>query len=220
MAAARLLQALDATDDLDCEAAEAQIPALVDAERAGEDVDRDPAYATLLHHLDRCESCMESYVQLAEAMEALTGETEMQPQVALTPPSFFQPARQSESVTLRVLRGIVRRFELTLAPPRLAPAIATLSGGQRANLFADRLPEVAGDPLVAVTLEAGSQQSIDVSVAIREAAPGKSWQVQLVAGDTQRTATTDAGGVARFAGLAHTSLQEITLLCSELPVEA
>ena len=217
--AKRLLEALDTNDELDCEDAEAQIPALVDAELSGEDVDNDPAYAALLRHLDRCEKCMELYVKLAEEMEALTGAVEIPPQVSLTPPSFFLPARQSDSVILRVLRGLTRRFELTLTPPQIAPALPTLSSGQRVELFSDRLPEVPGEPLAVVTLHV-AEESADLLVALRETGPPKHWQVQLTIGDVTHSQATDERGIARFSGLPRKDLQQLTLLWSELPAES
>lgn len=206
---ARLLQALDAVDELNCEQARAQIPALVEAERAGEDVDAAPEYQALLLHLDRCEECLDLYSALAEDLETLAGASEALPQAQLHPPTFFAPARQSEGVILRVWQGMKRRFELTVPAPRLAPAIATLSGGQRVPLFNDNLPEVAGTPVVSVSLS-GAPTAAEVLVAIRDPAVTR-WQVQLLASDTPHTAITDERGIAQFVGLAVEELQNMTL---------
>jgi len=215
---ARLRQALAAPDELDCAAAREQIPALVDAERAGQDVDAAPTFAALLRHLDHCASCLALYAELAEDLDALVGEAETLPPIQPSPPSFFTPVRQREGLVLRVLGGQRRRFELILAPPRLAPAIATLSGGQRASLFQDSLVEVAGAPLVAVTLSVG-EGTAELLVAIREATAGARWQVRLAVGDDLRSAVADERGIARFGGLP-APLPEITLTFAELPAEA
>lgn len=217
-AAARLLRALDVADNLSHEEAQAQISALVDAERAGQDVDADPAYAELLHHLDRCDGCMEIYAGLAEDIATLVGEEELLPSLSLTPPSFFAPARQTESIVLRVLRGIARQFELTLVPPRLVPTIATLSGGQRINLFADRLGEVLGAPLLAVTLSIKDSMA-NLQITIREGAAGTRWQVHFTAGDMVRMATTDERGTVYFSDVPAADLQTIALRCVELLAE-
>lgn len=214
-AAARLLQAIDAPDDLSCDEAQALLPAFVEDERAGVDVDAAPEYAALLQHLDRCAECMELYSTLAEDLEALASEEEPQPLPPLTPPSFFSPVRQSETVVVRILRGITRRFELALAIPKLVSSVATLSGGQRTNLFSDTLTELDGAPLVSISLLAENGVA-DVIVAVREAAAPTRWQVQLINGDDVRTAATDAQGIARFAGLAAQSLQDVTVSCVEI----
>src|SRR5262249_17868841 len=156
-------------DDLTCEEAQAQLPALVEAERAGVDVDAMREYAALLRHLDRCADCMELYTELAEDLESLVGEAEPRPQAQLKPPAFFTPARQTENVVLRVLRGVQRRFEFTLPAPRLAPQIATLSGGQQKVLFGDTLTEVPGAPFASLSLS-GESGSAELLVAVREAA--------------------------------------------------
>jgi hypothetical protein len=56
----------------------------------------------------------------------------------------------------------------------------------------------------------------DVIVAVREAAAPTRWQVQLINGDDVRIAATDAQGIARFAGLAVQSLQDVTVSCVEI----
>lgn len=217
-AAARLLAAIDETDELDCEHAEAQIAALVEAEQAGVDVDRNPEFAALLQHLDGCERCMELYAGIAEDIEAVAGETGTLPIATLNPPSFFESARENDSVILRVLQGLTRRFELILTPPRLVPTIANLGSGERVELFADRLPEVQGAPLVAATLNAG-EESIGLLVALREATPSSRWEIQLTIGSVTHTQTTDERGIARFSGLPPEALQQLKLLWSELPAQ-
>jgi predicted anti-sigma-YlaC factor YlaD len=214
-AARRLLQAFEAPDTLDCDQAEAQLPAFVEAERAGEDVDAAPEFAALLRHLDHCEDCVELYEQLADDLEVLAGEAETLPQVPLTPPTFFTPARQSEHVILRVLRGLTRRFEMDVPALRFKPAVATLGSGKRITLLADTLSEVKGAPLVSLSLS-GEPGAADVTVAIRDLAAGSRWQVQLIAGDNAWTATTDERGIAQFRGLALPEGQALTVHCAEL----
>ncbi len=217
--AARLIAAIDETDELNCEQAEAELAALVEAEQAGTDVDNNPEHAALLRHLDRCENCLELYAGLSKDLEAVAGETTALPQTTLTAPSFFGPARQSDSVVLRVLRGLTRRFELTLAPPRLVPAIANLGNGQRAELFSDHLSEIPGNPLVAATLNVGDE-SMELLVALREATSSSRWQVQLTFGELAYMQTTDDLGIARFKNLPREALQQLNLLWAELPAQA
>jgi predicted anti-sigma-YlaC factor YlaD len=214
-AAARLLQALDTPDDLTCDEAQTLLPAFVEGERAGLDVDAAPDYAALLRHLDHCAECMELYTTLAQDLEALAGEEEPQPLPPLTPPSFFSPMRQSETVVVRILRGMTRRFELALAIPKLVPSVATLSGGQRTKLFSDTLTELDGAPVVSISMLAENGVA-DVMVAVREVTAPTRWQVQLINGDDVQTATTDTQGIARFGGLAVQSLQDVTVSCVEI----
>jgi hypothetical protein len=190
----------------------------VDAERAGEDVDAAPEYAALLRHLDHCADCTTLYAEVSEDLEALVGEADKLPRVRPAAPTFFAPARESDNVILRVLRGMARRFELTLAAPRLAPAIATLSGGGKANVFSDRLSEVQGHPFVGVTLRPDNDRA-ELAVAIREASAATRWRVRLMTGDIVREATTDAQGIARFTDLPVAGLREINLHCAELVAE-
>lgn len=213
--AERLLQALQATDDLTSAHVRDLLPAFVAAEQAGEDVDRDPAYAALLRHLDRCEDCMALYTDLAEDLEALADEEQQLGQAPLTPPSFFTPARQANNAVVRVIKGLKRRFALDLAIPALAPARPTLGDRQRATLFADNLAELPGAPLVSVSISA-NEGLAELLVAIREASAETRWRVRLVLGDTVRAATTDERGIARFDRLPVEGLEGLTLICSEI----
>ena len=213
-AARHLLQALDAPDPLDCEHAQAQLPAFVEAERAGEDVDAAPEFAALLHHLDHCEACVELYEQLADDLEALAGQTETLPQVPLTPPTFFTPVRQSEHVVLRILHGMTRRFEMGVAALRFKP-VGTLGSGNRTTLFADTVSEITGAPLISLSVSAAAG-STDLTVAIRDLSAGTRWHVQLIAGDQVWTATTDERGIAQFRNLALVEGQELTVHCAEI----
>jgi predicted anti-sigma-YlaC factor YlaD len=214
-AAARLLQALERLDDLACEESRELLPAFVEAELAGEDVDAAPAYAALLRHLDHCEECTSLYAGLAEDLTALADSTAALPDERPAAPPFFAATRQSEQVMLRVVRGLVRRFELALQVPRLSPARATL-GGPTATLFADTLPELNGSPIVSVSLNAEGD-SAELLVAIREADAATHWQVQVAVEGSVRTATTDERGIAQFKDLPLASLRQLTLSCVELP---
>jgi predicted anti-sigma-YlaC factor YlaD len=211
--AAQLRQALEQTDDLACEQAHELIPALVDAELAGEDVDAAPEYAALLRHLDNCEACATLYAGLSEDLAALADTTAPLPADRPAARSFFAPVRQSESVILRVFGGLSRRFELALRPPQLASGAPTLGGGPQITLFADALPEVEGSPLVSVSLSVDGGLA-ELLVAIREANAATRWQVQVAAETVAHTATTDERGVARFTGLPIASLWQVTLSCS------
>src|SRR5262249_33096301 len=127
--AARLLQALRQIDDFACEQAHDLIPALVDAEFAGEDVDAAPEYAALLRHLDHCEACAALYAGISEDLATLADTTVPLPADRPATPAFFTPVRQSEHVVLRVFGGLARRFELALRAPQLTAGPATLGGG-------------------------------------------------------------------------------------------
>jgi predicted anti-sigma-YlaC factor YlaD len=211
---ARLRQAIESAGGLTCEQVRAALSAFVAAERAGDDVDADPVYAALLRHLDSCADCSALYAEIAEDLEALVGPAEILPQVELTPPTFFTIARRNDSLTLRVIKGMRRRFELDLALPRLAPVITTLGDG-RTTLFSDSLTEVDGAPLVSVSLHA-SEGPAELLVAVRDSSTATRWRVQLVIGDAARTATTDERGIARFGDLAVKGLAGLRLSIGEL----
>lgn len=215
-AAVRLSNALSAHDDLPCNEAETLIPALLDAEYAGEDTTGNAAYAAISHHLDHCAACLNLYEQLAEDIEAVVGKAETQPTIMPIPPVFFSaPIRKGDHVLLQVLRGIVRRFTLTFDIPRLAPTLATLSGSQR-TLYSDTLREIAGTPLLA--LSAGrSPEGVWLQVAVRESRQQTTWQIRLDLGDYMLTNTTDTRGIVRFTLPPTTPLGEVRLHCEELP---
>ena len=215
-AASRLLEALERQDELACEQAQELLPAFVEAELAGADVDAAPEYAALLRHLDHCEECTSLYAALAEDLTALAGATETLPAARPAAPAFFAAARQSEQVMLRVIGGLVRRFELALQVPRLTPTGATL-GGSSTTLFADTLPELSGSPIVSILLKPVGD-SAELLVAIREAAAATRWQVQAGIEGALRTATTDDRGIAQFKNLPLSNLRSLTLTCVELPV--
>jgi hypothetical protein len=214
-AANRLLQAIERQGDLTCEEARELLPAFVEAELAGEDVDTRPEYAALLRHLDHCEECTSLYAGLSEDLMALAGPTAELPEERPAVPPFFAATRRSEQVMLRVVRGLVRRFELALQVPQLSSARATL-GGPPTTLFADTLPELNGSPIVSVSLNAEGD-SAELLVAIREADATTRWQVQTTVEGIVRTATTDERGIAQFKDLALSNVQELILNCVELP---
>jgi predicted anti-sigma-YlaC factor YlaD len=95
--AARLRQALAWSGEHDCAAAQRQIAVLLDAERAGQDVDAMPAFAALLRHLDRCAACLALYAALAEDLDALLDLASSPPQLPPSPPAFFTPVRQRQT---------------------------------------------------------------------------------------------------------------------------
>lgn len=213
-AAVRLRDALATGTDLTCEQAQDDIPALVEAELAGVDVDTRPEYAQVLRHIDQCEGCAELYATLAEDLALVVDIEAAVPNAQPDQPAFFKPARESENVVLRVLQGALRRFELGLQLPRLLPSIATLGNKAQATLFTDALPELAGSPVVSVSLHAEGD-STTLVVAIREPT-SVGWHVQaLIQGET-RSAHTDQHGIARFPQVPVSGLLELTLICSEL----
>lgn len=214
-AARRLLRALDISDEMACAQAEELLPALITAEHSGADVDEDPVFAPLLSHLDHCEHCIELYVQLADELAelAMLAEEAVDHPVP-TPPTFFAPAEKPEGVVLRVIRGLIRRFELSLPVPRLAPALAVLGTDEQVPLFNDTLAQVEGSPRLSSVLTV--QHSVaTLHVTVREKAQ-TSWQVQLTVGITTYTAVTDERGVATFRDLPVEQLQNLILRCTEL----
>lgn len=212
-AAARFLRALEAPNPLSCEEACEQLPAFVEAEAAGQDVDADPAFAALLQHLDHCADCITLYEELAANFEAALNPAETLP--ALSPaPTFFLPARQSQNVILTVLGALHEAFQLQLNV-RL-PATGALSGAASANLFTDTLAEVAGTPLLIVSLVPGAAgQPPDLLVAVQNTT--SRWQVTLATPGSNRDASTDAQGIARFAGVAIANGEQLELRAHPLP---
>lgn len=217
-AAERLLHALKPSGALSCELARILIPALVEAEFAGEDVDTSPVFAPVLRAIDHCPDCAELYAQLAADMEALLGDAEtaaaLEP-TPLKPPTFFTPTRASEHIVVRVLQGVARQFDLSLATARLLPAAGTLSGGRQINLFTDHLSEVSGAPLVSVSLQVENDAAA-LLVAVREAEATTRWEVRTMVADQMHTATTDDHGIARFAPIALAALDALVVRCVEL----
>jgi len=215
--ARNIRQALAASDDLSCAEAQAQIPDLVAAERAGLDPDRDPAYARLLAHLDHCAACMDHYVALADDMEALVGEEEQLPQLQPPAPTFFPPVQQRPHAALWVLDALRRHFQLRLTLPQLGPSVPVLSGTQ--TLFTETLAQIGGAPFVAVSLQVRGSTG-DLQVALREAGQTGRWEVEVALGGTRvAQAHTDARGIATFADLPLQGLQDISIRCRPSPSE-
>ena len=218
-AAARLDAALNTHDDLTCTAAETLLPDLLDAERAGEAVEQNPAYTALLRHLDHCADCLSLYEQLAEDFAAVMDGPAVLPSIVLSPPVFFPaPIPKGDHVLLQVVRGLVRRFTLTFDLPRLAPALATLSGPQR-RLFSDRLGEVSGMPLLSITVGRDAS-GVWLQVAVHEPGQQTRWRLHLALGAQTLTAITDARGVARFSLPPDVPLGEVRLHCEELATDS
>lgn len=90
-AAARLLQAFDSQPEMNCDEVEGLIPALIEAERAGEDVHANPQFAVLLKHLDQCSDCSELYEAVLGDLDATFGEADVLPEVGPYDATFFTP---------------------------------------------------------------------------------------------------------------------------------
>lgn len=218
MAAVRLLRALEAADDATCAEIEPLLPAFIEAEQTGVEVEADPTFARLLAHLDHCEHCVERYVALSEELEDLTRaaeEPDEQPMPKTS--STSAESRPQAGVVLRVLRGLSRRFELLLAVPQLSPAVATLGPGNEVPLFTDTLNDVAGAPRLRVVVSARAPHP-QVQVIVREA-DQRRWQVQLTAGAKLYTAQTDDRGVAIFPVVDVEGSGSLLVRCSELPTQ-
>lgn len=215
-AAAELLRALEAPDTMACADARALLPDLAEAEAAGADADGMPRFAALLRHLDRCAECMASYVQLAEDLAGELADAAPAPLPMPAAPRFFAPARQSAGVTLQLLGGLRRAFQLDL---RVAlPQPGTLSGGQQISLFADTLAELGGAPLVSVALTpATADTPATLLVAVRDIDAATRWEVQASVASTVRTAITDERGIAQIDALPLADAALLELACRELP---
>lgn len=94
-AATSLLHALDAQPTVNCDDVLMLLPELIEAERAGEDVQANAEFATLLKHLDECADCSEMYGAIAGDLDATLGEEDVLPEVAQYPKGFFTPQPKS-----------------------------------------------------------------------------------------------------------------------------
>lgn len=201
-AAKSLLRALERPDDLACAEARAALPLLLEAERAGEDVDAQPEFAALLAHLDNCAACLELYAALFADVEALSGEVEL-PGVPGELPRVFVPHVKADNVVLRVLQGLRRRFELAITVPRAVPVSG--SAAPSITLFADSLNEVEGAPEVEVILLRQTPPVLRVSISNPPLAAR--WLVRLLVAQQSYEAFTDTQGVAVLSGFSLEQLQ-------------
>lgn len=217
-AATRLRRALTQPNPLSCEQAAELLPALIEAELAGADVDAAPEFAELLQHIDQCADCAALYAEMSEDLALLADPAAPLPSARPPMPAPFRVARQGESLVLRVFSGLVRRFELALGAPQLGPAIATLSGEQSTPLFADALPEIAGSPLLSVSLQA-TGGTASLQIGLREAGASARWQVQVATPEAVYSARTDERGIARIEQIPLDALGQLTIHCAELPAE-
>jgi hypothetical protein len=204
-AAERLLSALDQPEDMHSAELRDLIPALVNAEQAGEHVASDPRFAALLLHLEHCEECLEIYEQLSIDLEALISEEE-QPQLSRPAPNFFEPVRRTEKALLRIIRDVKERIELALTIPQLAP-VGMVLGDSTDVLFRDQLAELPGHPLVVVALELSADTPI-IRVAVRESAATRRWEIQARLGDQSYSVRTDERGIAAISGFTIEQLRQ------------
>lgn len=125
-------------------------------------------------------------------------------------------ARQHGGVELTVASGRQRAFELKMPVPA-RPTLPVLGGHE--SLFSDYLPEIAQAPMVSVTLREEDDEHITLLVGISETFRTERWQVELLLGEqVQASATTNEVGIARFAHLPRTLLEQpqIALRCGAL----
>ena len=215
-AAARLLHALQAADELSHEQAQSQLAALVEAEQAGEDVDALPEFALLLQHLDTCADCLALYEHLSADVAVLLDNASPLPAPALRPALAPLVARASNAA-VRVLRGLRRRFELSVNVPRWQPAAA--GEPQQRTLFSGTLDDLVDTPTVEVQLRQQDAHPI-LQVMVRDQNPDTRWRVLLTQGEHSFSAATDAQGVAQLGGFdaeAVRSAAHLDLLVSEEP---
>ncbi|MBA3944203.1 MAG: hypothetical protein H0X37_06520 [Herpetosiphonaceae bacterium] len=211
--AARLWQALNETSSLACAEVAPLLDELIQAEAQDVDVERDPRFKPVLQHLNQCEQCTELYAEMSEDIAMVTSGPVVPVPAMLKPPVFFPAAatRQGQRWSLRVWQEVKRSFELLITPPQLAPKMAVLGSGEA--LVAERLDELPGTPLVAVTLT-GTGEQPRLRVAVRDATPGTHWRIILTMGEHHAEAITDEQGVTDFV-LPPSPLAELRLSCTE-----
>lgn len=212
-AAARLLAAFERPDPLSHEEAQSLLQAYVADELAGVDVDSAPEYADLTRHLERCAVCLALYEELSLDMATMLAEGNPLPEPPISG-DLATTARQTERMLLRVFAGLKRRFEAIFQIPRLEPQFAALSGGQRAILLNEQLPEVEGEPAVSISV-GGAAGARDLLVAVSDDREGGAWEVQLTLGEVSYSATTDDRGIVRFGGLTIDEADQLTILLAE-----
>jgi hypothetical protein len=210
--AARLLRALERSDELSHEQAQTLLPSLIGAQLAGEDVEAEPAYASLLRHLDQCDVCSLAYEDLAEELEALISDDASLLLMQPTSSEMLDQTLQTETALVRIFKGIKSRFEIDLKIPQFSAALQTL--GSVEQLFAGQLPGVPGTPFVAVAITI-EQGKAELAIAIRQLDGAARWQIQLMRGDDMQTMLTDEAGIARFADLDVENLTDVRLDCTE-----
>lgn len=211
--AARLLRALEQPDDLSCAEAEALLPDLIEAERAGADVDADPAFAALLRHLDACPDCLELYGALTADLDAV--EAASLPPLPGPPPRVFTTAVKADNVLLRLVGALRDRFELAVAVPRAVPVAAS---SQAQPLFAGSLPEVAASPELELLLLREPAPALRVRLS-----PAAPWLVRLTLAGRTYEARTDSTGTATLSGFPPGDLADaprLDLLFARQPPEA
>jgi hypothetical protein len=209
--AARLLQALTRSDDLDHTTAQAQLPALIEAELAGADVDELPQFQALLAHLDHCAECLDLYEALA-ADAALLISDEPLPN-APVPPTLLTPAIQRDGLLVRLLQGLRRQLEINLNLPNLVPVS---SGSGPVTLISETLTSNAGSLDLIVWLNREAQPPL-LQVTLHPATAQSEWLVQLQI-DDQRFAATTQAGIATLQGFTAAQLQnarQLALQCIE-----
>lgn len=214
-----LQRGLEISHELTCEQAQALLPAFIAAERAGVDVDNEPAYAALLRHLDESPECADLYAAMADQLDALEGAAEQLPPVPTTLPRFFEETAQGGTAVLRVLKGLTTRFGLTLSLPRLGPPVSTMGGGDSVTLFSDTLETVERTPELEVTLYPYGEAP-ELVVSLREQRAVDHWRIQLQLGDAVYTAVTEDQGEARISGFSEAdvrAVEQLELLCTEVP---
>lgn len=221
-ALAKLYQALNTPDDLSHAEAHKLLPALIEAEQAGQDVDTDPRFAVLLRHLENCSECLDLYERLSEDVEALIGAAEVLPPPPQAAPDFFKTVLSNESFVLRIFEGLKRMFTLDLARPSLASVSGVLSGGQRETLLSYQITDLPGSPHVVVALERAAQ-GLKLLVAVRESKATRRWKVQLQVDEHTYTAETNERGIAQFSEVSAAQIKQadrLNITCSEADTTA
>jgi hypothetical protein len=213
---ARLLDALQGDDPLTHAQVRALLPALIEAELAGDEIDARSDLAAAQRHLARCDECLGVYEQLLAELDAMAEDAALPP-VRLTPPQFFTPVRQTKNALLSMIKGALPRFQLELLLPPLQP-VEVMGVGKQETLFLSRLTELPDQPMFAVQL-VRTDSGADVLVTLRQASRQTRWQVQLFQGDQVRSAVTDHEGRARFADLPAAGLDTIRLYYSPVAEE-
>lgn len=205
-------------EDLTCEQVQALLPAFIDAERAGVDVETIPMYAAVLRHFDRCPDCLDLYAALSESLDAIEGIS-LEPLADPTSSPAFVLARQSEKIKLYVMQGLQRCFAMVVPMPKLGPGVKVMGSGDRLSLFTDTLQpeEIDSQPFVsAVMYPYGEPPTL--LVAVREQHGRYPWRVQLQLGELSYSAQTNEQGVARLTGFSEEQLRsakQMSIICTQ-----
>lgn len=218
--------------EVECQNFLPRLDAYIAAQLAGEDY--LARYADIALHLDRCETCADSYARLYELEVALAGDTLLVPQAIPAPDLSFlsRPSAQSANSLLELLADAVCtttntiRLQLTadllalLQPHQTAPLTrSSLDDARYGEVLYELQPEQLSTSIMPIKLTA-YRDSLHPEQCLLEVIvmpPGVSWpnlagySVTLQQDDDHMTHTTDAWGVAAFPEIPIARLSGVAL---------